>query len=280
MERLRDRLLWRNPMPMNLIDSHAHFDAFEEAGETAAVLERARAAGVARVVAIGGTPAANDLAVAVARRHPHQVRAVVGYDRDEAARVPDVAALDELARIPAVVGIGETGLDYHYAPETAPAQRALFGAMLDAAGRHGLPAVIHSREADEDTLAMLRDHARAWRGDPARLGLLHCFTGGEAFARRLLDLGLCLSFSGIVTFRNAADLRAVARLVPADRLLIETDAPYLAPVPFRGKRNEPAWVVHVAEALARERGDSLQALAEQTALNADRLFAWAGRSSS
>jgi TatD DNase family protein len=262
---------------LRFIDSHAHFDTFAERGEVAALLETACAAGVQRVVAIGGTPAANRLAVDLSRRHAGSVRATVGYDRDEAGGSPDLAELEALAGQAGVVAVGETGLDYHYGPETATAQRALLEANLDVARRHGLPAVLHSREADEDTLALLQQHARAWTGDPARLGVLHCFTGSAGFARRLLDLGLHISFSGIVTFKNAADLREVARLVPDDRILIETDAPYLAPVPFRGRTNQPAWVVHVAAALATERNVSIQTLAEQTWINATRLFAWDGR---
>lgn len=261
---------------LRFVDSHAHFDTFAASSGVPALIEAARAANVLRVVAIGGTPGANRLAVDLAVRHPEAIRAAVGYDRDEVGKSPDLAELDRLAGEGGVVAVGETGLDYHYSPETAPGQRELMEANLDVARRRRLPVVIHSRDADDDTLALLRDHARRWPGDPARLGVLHCFTGSEPFARKLLDLGLHISFSGIVTFKNAADLRAVARRIPADRLLIETDAPYLAPVPHRGKTNQPAWVAEVAAALASERNVSLQTLAEQTWLNAERLFAWPG----
>ena len=132
--------------------------------------------------------------------------------------------------------------------------------------------IVHSREADADTLDLLAAHASAWRGDPARLGVLHCFTGTAEFAARLVDLGLMISFSGILTFRNADPLREVARGIPADRLLIETDTPFLAPVPHRGKRNEPAWVAPVAEALAKIRNDSLERIAHSTTANAEKLF--------
>lgn len=255
-------------------DSHAHLDAFDEEGSLPDTLARARAAGVQRLIAIGGSASANQRAVQLARLHAGQVRAAVGFDRDEIASAPDWAAAELLLADPATVAVGETGLDYHYTPETADAQRLLFQANLDRAARFRKPVVVHTREADEDTVALLAGHARNWPGDPGRLGVIHCFTGSAALARRLLDLGYLISFSGIVTFKNAADLREVARLVPADRLLVETDAPFLAPQPHRGKRNEPGLVVHVAEALATVRNDTLQAIAELTWENATRVFGW------
>jgi TatD DNase family protein len=253
-------------------DSHAHFDDFIENGTADAVLDRARAAGVSRVVAIGGGPSANERACALADAHPGRVWASVGFDRDLAGQHPEMDALRTAARRACVVAIGETGLDYHYSPETAPAQRELFGGMLALASELAKPVVVHSRDADSDTLDLLRDHVAHWKGDPARLGVLHCFTGTTAFARALLDLGLLIGFSGIVTFKNAEPLREVARFVPPDRLLIETDAPYLAPVPHRGKTNEPAYVVHVAAALASLRGDTIEQFAARTTENARRLF--------
>jgi TatD DNase family protein len=256
------------------IDSHVHLDTFEEAGELDAVLARAASAGVGRMVAIGGTPAANERAVRLVAAHPLSLRASVGYDRDEALKALDPVPVLRMAALPGVVAIGETGLDYHYGPETAAEQCTLFGQMLEIAAERSLPVVVHSREADDDTVAMLRDHAARFRGDRSRLGVLHCFTGSLAFARRLLDLGYHISFSGIVTFRNAADLREVARAVPEDRLLIETDAPYLAPVPHRGQRNEPAYVVQVGEMLAQLRGVEIDRVAEITVRNAAKLFTW------
>lgn len=255
-------------------DSHAHLDAFVEDGTLGDVLDRARAAGVMRTVAIGGSNVSNLCAVESARRYPHQLRATVGFDREEAAGQPDWVAAEALLADPLVAAVGETGLDYHYAPETAPAQRALFQANLERAKRFSLPVVVHTREADEDTVQLLADFVRAWPGEAGRVGVIHCFTGSADLASRLLDLGFYISFSGIVTFKNAADLRDVARLVPSDRLLIETDAPFLAPVPFRGKRNEPAWVMEVAAALASVRNDTLQELTKQTWVNATRLFGW------
>lgn len=253
-------------VPVTFTDSHAHFDTFVETGMLDDILRRAAAAGVSRMVAIGGGPESNARAARLAREHPDRLRAAVGYDRDLAGSETPMDPLLELLREPGVAAVGETGLDYHYAPETAPVQRELFARMLDAARTAGRPVVIHSRDADDDTVELLRRHA------PPRGGVLHCFTGGLGFARRLLDLGLYIGFSGIVTFKNAESLREVARFVPGDRLLIETDAPYLAPVPHRGKTNEPAWVVHVAEMLASVRGVALEEVARQTAANAARLF--------
>ncbi len=258
---------------MRLVDSHLHFDTFDEAGEVAPLIERARAAGVEWMVAIGGSDEANQRAVRLAAAYPDCLRATVGYDRDLAAKSWDAAPVEAAARAPGVVAIGETGLDYHYEPETAAEQRRLFEAMLDIARRVQLPTVIHTRDAEADTLAILQSHADAWPGDPARLGVLHCFTGGTDFAMRMVESGYHISFSGILTFRNAGTLRDVARALPLDRILIETDAPYLAPVPHRGKRNEPAWVAEVARALAEARGDvSAEEAARITADNACRLF--------
>ncbi len=260
--------------PTHYFDSHAHLDSFAEDGVLSEVLSGARQAGVFRLVAIGGSAAANRRAVEISSTHPAQVRASVGFDRDEAAGHPDWPACEALLVNPLVVAVGETGLDYHYTPETADAQKSLFRANLERAARFRLPVVVHTREADDDTAALLADHTRGWTGAADRVGVIHCFTGSAELARRLLDLGFMISFSGILTFKKADDLREVARMIPADRLLVETDAPFLAPVPYRGKRNEPRWVVHVAEALASVRNDTLQTLAEQTWVNASQLFGW------
>jgi len=253
-------------------DTHAHFDAFTDPADARAAMTRAEAAGVLRILAVGGSPESSHAALHAAAEWPGRVVAALGYDRDQADTSPSLAMLESELAQPAVVGLGEIGLDYHYQPETAPAQRALFAAQLELARRRKLPAIVHSREADADTIALLQEHASAWPGDPARIGVLHCFTGTAEFAARLLDLGLMISFSGILTFRNAEPLREVARAVPADRLLIETDTPFLAPVPHRGKRNEPAWLVPVAEELAKIRNDTLAHIAHSTTANAERLF--------
>ena len=259
---------------MPLTDSHLHFDGFAAAGEVDAILARAAERGVTRTVAIGGTEAANTLAVQLAGTYPGQVYAVAGYDRGEAPRDPPTETLEQLLALPGVVGVGETGLDYHYGADAAPEQRRLLERMLDLAAAHHLPAVLHSREADEDTLSILSDHAARWDGAGDRLAVLHCFTGSRAFAERLLDLGLYISFSGIVAFKKSEALREVAAAVPDDRILIETDAPYLAPPPYRGQRNEPAYVAEVAAAVAAVRGISAEEIADLTTRNAARLFGW------
>lgn len=259
---------------LRAFDSHAHFDEFVGDGTLGDILHRANQAGVRRMIAIGGSVEANQRAVELARAHPEVMRATVGFDRDEAMRAPDWSSVEPCLEDPRVVAVGETGLDYHYEPHTAEAQKALFRANLARATATCRPVVVHTREADDDTVALLAEHAAGWGGDPARIGVIHCFTGSADLARRLLDLGFMISFSGIVTFKKSEDLRAVARLVPADRLLVETDAPYLAPVPHRGKRNEPGWVVEVVAALASARNDTLQAMAEITWTNASRLFGW------
>jgi TatD DNase family protein len=265
-------------------DTHVHFE--HEAGPdgVAALLERARAAGVTQCVAVGATPALNAAAIEAARRFPKDACAAIGHDRDQAARLAATeqgaagAVADLGAQIRRLQGegvriaaVGEIGLDFHYAPDTADQQTDLFRRQLRLAAELELPVIVHSREADRATIAELEEYARQ-AGRRERLGVLHCFTGTREFADELLGLGFHISFSGIVTFRNADPLRAVAAAAPADRLLIETDTPYLAPVPHRGKRNEPAFVVQVAETLARVRGCPVEAIARQTNDNAGRLF--------
>jgi TatD DNase family protein len=257
---------------LNWVDTHVHFDSFRESGDLDAVLERARAAGVRRCIAIGGAPAGNAFAAECAARHPGAMAFAAGYDRYLATEPQDAAALEKTLDLPGAVAVGEIGLDYHYGPETKDAQRKLFARMLALARQRRLPVVVHSREAEDDTIAMLKEHAAAWPGEPTRLGVLHCFTGGPEFVERVLAAGLLVSFSGITSFRNAGSIRAAAKLVPADRLLVETDSPYLAPVPHRGQRNEPAFVVEVARAVAAARNEALEHIAERTTMNAGRLF--------
>jgi len=258
-------------------DSHAHFDEADGVDGHREVLARAAAAGVSRVVAVGGSAALNAGALAAVIDFPAMVRATLGFDRDCAAvAAADAGALQAsmsalreavLAERGRVVAIGETGLDYHYSPDRPAAQRQLFEAQLELALALQLPVVVHSRDADEDTLAVLGAYAAS-----GGRGVLHCFTGGPAFAERLVAIGFLISFSGIVSFRNADPLRAVAAVVPEDRLLLETDTPYLAPVPMRGRRNEPAFLPHVAAAVAAVRGCSAEHLAAVTTANASRLF--------
>ncbi len=255
-----------------LVDSHAHFDHLPDEQAVGEVLQRARAAGVGRIIAIGGHAAANAQAIAITRCAPDLVRATVGFDRDQAAREVDHAALIPLLSEPEVVAIGEIGLDYYYSRDTRAMQLTLFERMLEHARSVRKPIVVHSRDADEDTLQLLKAHCEALRDTLPYPGVLHCFTGSLPFAERLLEMGLLIGFSGIITFKNAAALREIAKVLPEDRILVETDSPYLAPEPVRGKRNEPAHVAHVAAALAKIRGDSAERIAHITAQNAVRLF--------
>lgn len=255
-------------------DSHVHFDGFP-AATLEAVLQRAQEAGVARCLAVGASPDANRIALDVAVRFPDCARAAVGYDRDCAGKDCSFEELERLAPDPRVAAIGEIGLDFHYHPEAAAGQAQLMARMLELARRMKLPAVVHSREAEEASFRLLAEHQSDWKGDAVRIGVLHCFTGSAGFARKVLDLGFFISFSGIVTFRNAAAVHEAARLVPDDRLLIETDSPLLAPAPHRGKPNEPAFLPLVAEALARVRNTTAAHIADITARNAATLFGMA-----
>jgi TatD DNase family protein len=254
------------------IDSHVHFDRFVKDGKLSDLLEHADAAQIAKMVAIGGSPEANALSLQLAQDYPGRIFGCAGYDRDLATENPDRAELHHFLENPLVKAVGETGLDYYYTADTATEQKKLFADNLALAVEFKKPVVIHSRDADEDSIAMLKDYARDWKGDADRLGVLHCFTRDIPFARKVLDLGLMVSFSGIVTFANAAPLREVVQYVPDDRLLIETDSPYLAPVPVRGKSNEPANVVHVAKQLAELKACSVDSIAILTAKNACTLF--------
>lgn len=234
--------------------------------------DRAAAAGVSKILAVGGCPNGNEAALAAAAARPAQVAAAVGLDRAQAGGLYDLAAMRELARGAGVAAIGETGLDYHYDAATAAAQRELFDAMLALARDVGLPSVVHTRDAAADTLAALSAHGRAWRGDPSRIGVIHCFTGDWPLARALLDLGWHLSISGIATFRNAHNVREIAARVPADRLLIETDSPWLSPAPGRRRPNEPAYLPQIAAAVAAARQMAVEDVARITFENAVRLF--------
>jgi TatD DNase family protein len=254
-------------------DSHVHFDRFSADGSLPTVLEQAEEAGVCQMMAVGGMAPANELAYSLAQKYPNRIYASAGYDRDEALEELDFSALRLFLQDPLVKAVGETGLDYFYKADTATAQKKLFAEHLALAVEFNKPLIVHSRDADEDTLAMLADFADAWKGDAAQKGILHCFTRDLSFARKVLDLGLLISFSGILTFANADPLREVATYVPIDRLLIETDAPYLAPIPKRGNRNEPAFVVHTAKQLAQLKELPLESLAKITTQNARAVFA-------
>lgn len=255
------------------IDSHVHFDRFVKDGTFDEVLAAATEAMVLEMVAIGGSTEANTLSLKLATEYPGRIFGCAGYDRDLAAESYDLAELRAFITNPLVKAVGETGLDYYYTADTAAEQQKLFNENLALAVEFEKPVVVHSRDADEDTVSILKDYSNAWKGEEGRCGVLHCFTRDTKFARQVLDLGLMISFSGIVTFANADPLREVVSYVPDDRLLIETDSPYLAPVPMRGNRCEPAFVVHTANRLAELRGCSVDSLANLTAKNARILFA-------
>jgi TatD DNase family protein len=252
-----------------LIDSHCHLDFPDFATELDAVVERARSAGIERLVTISTRVTRHDALLAIAERFP-DVYCSVGTHPHYAHEELDVtaAALVARTRSAKVVALGEAGLDYHYDNSPREAQEQGFRTHIAAARETGLPLVIHTREADDDTARILEEET----GKGAFPAVLHCFTGGPDLAHRAVALGLFISFTGILTFKNSDALRAIAAELPADRILVETDAPYLAPRSFRGKRNEPAFVVETAKVLAETRGVSFDALAQQTTANFFRLF--------
>lgn len=253
-----------------LTDSHAHIQGAEYREEVAQVLRRAREAGVETVIVVGGAGelSSNQAAVALAESHAG-LYATAGMHPHDAKAVGEEAfeQLEKLAAHPKVVAIGETGLDFYYLHSPRDVQREIFARFIALARKIQLPLVVHERDAHRATAELLRSEGAADVG-----GVIHCFTGDYEAARAYLDLGFHISFSGIVTFKNAEGLRRVARQVPLERVLVETDSPYLTPVPLRGKRNEPAFVRYVAEALARVRGISTDEIAEITTRNAWDLF--------
>ncbi|HEU4960034.1 MAG TPA: TatD family hydrolase [Sphingomonas sp.] len=253
-----------------LADSHCHLNYKGLAEEQQAVLERARARGVTAMLNISTRESEWNDVLATATREP-DVWATVGIHPHEADQHPhvDTAKLVERARHPRVVGIGESGLDYYYDHSDRARQQASFRAHIAAARETGLPLVVHTRDAEEDTAAILSDEM----GKGAYPGVIHCFTASQAFADIALDLGFYISISGIVTFKNAKDLQATAAQLPIERLLIETDAPFLAPVPHRGKTGEPSFVADTAAFLADLRGEEVEQLKDVTARNFHALFA-------
>ena len=242
-----------------LFDTHAHFTGNAE--EIRAELVRAKAAGVQEILAVGGDPELNKtarLAAALQGTDLPRVYWAAGYD------MSSVGAAREPIDCAGVTAVGELGLDYSHGETDRPLQRELLSGQLEAARQKNLPVIIHTREADGDTLGILREI-------PSR-GVIHCFTGSPSFCRALLDLGFYVSISGIVTFKKADNVRESALVVPDDRLLIETDSPFLAPVPLRGKPNEPAFLVETARFLANLRGISCEKLADMTTANAHACF--------
>jgi TatD DNase family protein len=252
-----------------LVDSHCHLDFPDYAGKVDEVMARAGAAGVGVCLSIGTELKRFPGVKAVAEKFPN-VWCSVGVHPHEAEKElqDDEAALIREAAHPKVVGIGETGLDYYYEHSPREPQQQNFRAHIAAARQTGLPVIVHTRDADDDTIDILRDEM----GKGAFTGLIHCFTGTQKLADAALELGLYISVSGIATFKNSTALRDVIKTVPLERLLVETDAPFLAPVPYRGKTNEPAFVVHTARMLAELKGVPESQLAQATTENFFRLF--------
>lgn len=252
-----------------LVDSHCHLDPYFQ-GEVPEVLARAREAGVGRLVTIGVRLSQTPLLLALAEAHP-EVFCTIGIHPHNAGETPppEVAELVRLAQHPKVIGIGESGLDYFYDKAPREAQAESFRRHIRAARKTGLPLVVHARDADADIAAILEEERGRGGAFPF---LMHCFSSGAELARRAVAMGGYISFSGILTFPKSGELRALAAELPEERLLVETDAPYLAPVPLRGKRNEPALVAHTARVLAEARGVTPERIASVTTDNFFRLF--------
>lgn len=254
---------------MRFVDSHAHLDG-PQCADVGAVLRRAEAAGVTDIVCIGASDGfeSNPRTLALVEEHDHLFGTVGIHPHDAKVANDDVAArIRALAAHDKVVAIGEIGLDYHYDYSPRREQRAVFARFLELSKALSLPVVIHTREAEEDTIAIMRD-----AGAEAAGGVIHCFTGTEKLAEAALDMGFFISFSGVLTFRSADRLREIAKDLPRDRVLVETDCPYLAPVPERGKTNEPSFIVHTAGRLAELWGVSMEEVKRATGENAARLF--------
>ena len=252
-----------------LVDSHCHLDFKDFAEDLDAIVARAEAAGVGRIVTISTRVRRQASLLAIAERFPN-VYCSVGthpHEADEEDGIP-AAELIELTKHPKVVALGEAGLDYFYQYGSREAQARGFRAHIAAARATGLPLVIHTREADEDCGRILEEEV----AKGSFKAVLHCYTGGRELAMKAIALGLSISFTGILTFKKSEELRALAAELPADRIMVETDAPYLAPGPYRGKRNEPSYVVETARVLAEARGVSADEIALQTTENFFRLF--------
>jgi TatD DNase family protein len=253
-----------------LVDSHCHLDRLKlepYEGNLTAAIEAAHARGIQQMLCIGISLSNIQDVIDIAQQYPSVLASVGVHPCDVESGMASIDQLLDWAEQPKVVALGETGLDYHYETESKALQHESFILHLEAGGKAGLPIVVHTREAREDTLALIKTH-----GNLEHAGVLHCFTEDWDMARRALDLNYYISISGIVTFKNAEQIREVVRKVPLDRLLVETDSPYLAPVPYRGKPNEPKYVREVAEFIAEVRGVAFADLAQQTTENFYRLF--------
>ncbi len=255
---------------LGLVDSHAHIQSSEFETDVAEVLQRARDAGVEKIIAVGGAgPLASNWAALQLTKDYSGIYSTVGMHPHDAKEVSEEALreLKSLAADPAVVAIGETGLDFYYNHSPPEVQSDLFRRFIQMALETDLPLIVHDRDAHREVARHLRQE-----GERRLRGVIHCFTGDFDTAREFLDLGFYLSFTGIITFKNAGSLREVVRKVPLNRILLETDSPYLAPVPYRGRRNEPAFVVQVAEVVAQLKGSSLAEIARVTSKNVQDLF--------
>lgn len=248
-----------------LIDSHCHLNMPELAGRLSDILAHMSQADIGQAIAISVDRDSSAEVLKLAEQHPNLYASVGIHPENPDTAEMSVDELIEASQHPKVVGIGETGLDYHWCSGDLAWQHARFTTHILASNHTGLPLIIHTRDAGHDTLRLLRENH-------AQQGVIHCFTEDKAFAKAVLDLGFYISFSGIVTFKNAQQIQEACKYVPLDRLLVETDAPYLAPVPKRGKQNEPAYVRYTAEFVAQLRGDSMATIEEATTANTYRLF--------
>jgi len=252
-----------------VIDSHAHLDDARFDPDRDAVLQRAWDAGIRTVLTIGNGSGPDQMGCGVPLADAHDwIYTSVGVHPHDASKVEErhYSEMESLSRHSKVIAIGETGLDYHYDNSPRDVQREVFRRQVAVAERLGLPVIVHTREADTDTEEILR-------GAAASRGVIHCFTSGHRLADFAIEIGFCISFSGIVTFPNSKGIAEIARRIPADRVLVETDCPYLAPVPHRGKRNEPAFVTETARFVAALRGVELSEFAAQVSANFQRVFA-------
>ncbi|WP_369796854.1 MULTISPECIES: TatD family hydrolase [Snodgrassella] len=248
-----------------LIDSHCHLNMPELAARLPQILENMAQADIQQAIAISVDKTSAAEVLALAEQHTNLFASVGVHPEDQNSVEISLDEFIVAAQHPKVVGIGETGLDYHWCSGDLTWQHARFRTHIQASNHTGLPLIIHTRDAGADTLRLLRENQ-------AQQGVIHCFTEDTAFAKAVLDLGFYISFSGIVTFKNARQIQEACRYVPLDRILVETDAPYLAPVPKRGKPNEPAYVRYTAEFVAQLRGDSIITIEEATTANTYRLF--------
>ncbi|MNJ98472.1 putative deoxyribonuclease YcfH [compost metagenome] len=251
---------------MEWIDVHAHLNMLEEGVETA--IANAKAAGVHRIITIGTEPADHPVVLEIARKHYPDVYCTLGIHPHEGAVYTEEIGLfiEKHLSDKEVVAVGEIGLDYYYDNAPREAQKAAFRAQLDIARRHKMPVEIHTRDAEEDTVEILKE----FKGEVT--GIIHCFTGTSWLAQQCLDLGYNISISGVATFKSADSLRETVKMTPLDRLHVETDAPFLAPIPMRGKKNTPAFVVHTAKLVAELKGVTVEELCAQTRLNALKMF--------